>query len=684
MSELVNLFEEILNENPNQAIKFLKDKNLDPTVNPKGKEILDAITGFTKGDGYTALLTKFHIDENLNFEYLQSLYQRLKDNKSDLNRLPIPVVNYKSSIELVNDLYNLGYQKVIRKLYKSLSPLLQRQMDNLKSNDGLWTALRNVAIEFFKLSTEHQRQFMKKAFSYKSLATFSVSLRNYVEAVKGGIDYDSIKSKINATENAFLIYDNPKKGIIIAHIYSFDAANELGCTTAWCIAKDIERFKEYKEYNNYYFYIWDYNYPIDDPNFFIATAYNLTNPESSKTHEHTDDGILNLSVVLNEKKLDFRIFQNYLFEFKKTEQSLHKSQGGLAQALRNKNIDQILEIIDNSAIAEQYRMKPYETRLSYEKEIDLRISKKAMIDMLNLGDQFESISYAAEGVDSGSWDSQEAEYMNHGLNNENLNITINVAKMLGVSAKEYSSFKDTEGAISSFLENYGMSSVVENYLSDYSDAQAEAEHQAARALVDQIPFDVLGGKFEINAMKEYYDKNNLTADNFDELIEEIKTKLPEFSWEELAEARYTEADLSRLNENFKDKMEAIITDIETDNENPYYERAHIMRESINYLEKLGFKITNNAEDEIARLGLPNMSITVTSLESKPIDDDNYTIIVYATIEYNKFYYQKKKTPLPHTKKVKVPLTSLRNYIYQYQLPFKELKEQIYKVIFNIN
>ena len=98
------LFEELLNENPNQAIRFLKDRNLNPTTNHIGKKIFDDIVNITKGDGYTFLLLKFYFRDGIPLPDIENFHKFLRENKLYLNKLPKPVVEYDSFAKLKKDI----------------------------------------------------------------------------------------------------------------------------------------------------------------------------------------------------------------------------------------------------------------------------------------------------------------------------------------------------------------------------------------------------------------------------------------------------------------------------------------------------------------------------------------------------------------------------------------------------
>jgi len=661
MQELSILFEDILNENPNQAIKFLKDKKLDPGTNNKGKQILDSILNITRGDGFTILLTKIHINERMPFNELQQLYTYLRQHKNELTRLPKPVVNYETYRGLMNDIDNLFGDIKTNWLLKQLSATLRQQAQSLNAQET--AKFSHLAKSFGMLKPDDQRHFMKKVFGFKDIHTFMDNITKYMIEVANKQDYNTTKEKIETTTGAFLAYDNPQQDILIAHINSFDAMKALGCTSAWCIARDMTRYRQYKSGRNYYFLIWDYNYPINDSNFFIATAYNPGNPMSSKTHEHIGDISLHLSNVLEQKKLDENIFINYIEEFKKKQSDEYEGTSGLANALKESDTDALIDLLQNSATIQEYQTTTPTVNWSREK-IEIGIDKEGMKKMLELGEEFDYInSVGSYYSNSGDYyESEEANYMHGGLSQENIKLLVQLAKTLGVPRSIYNKFKNTENVIANFLEQHELNNLIETYLTEYSDAQSEAEKNAAKELIDKIPFDVDDGSFRIDEMFQYYVDNELTADNFDELINQIKNILPDFDYDSISEARYTDMDLDELNRTFKVELLNIISDIETDEDNPIYVRARMLRDANEFLQKLGFKLLRD-EGKIAKLSTNSGTIVISNVGLEDEEDPTSRIMAVATLW--------PKGTGRDSKKIKVPLTSIKNYINQPQLPLQE-------------
>jgi len=666
MNELVNLFETILNENPNQAIKFLKEKNLDPNITPRGKKILDLINGITKGDGYTALLTRFYVSDQINSDDLRKLHEFLRTNKDLLTRLPWPVVNYVSYRKLRNDIEALEDQKVIKRLYNQLSPSLKQQFYQL--NEISRQQIKELAKKFEMLKPDKQRHFMKKVFGYKNIYVFSDNLQTYINAVQNEQDYESTKQKILSTDKAALVYDNPEQDILIAYIGSFEASKSLGCTSAWCITRDTSRFRQYKKAGQKYFFIWDYNYPINDPNFFIATAYDEKNPDNSRTHEHLEDKQINLKDVFDSKKLNYDILNNFIEKYNAERLAAYENVGGLFKALNDNDNNAIIELIDASEQIQEHRdSDPY---ISHNGTVELGIKKDSLKDILELGSEYDYISNTASSYYndySRNYDSDESNYMANALNADNMNLILDIAKKIGIPKRIYNKFKNEEGALSSFLKKYGFEGVVDTYLSEYSNAESAAEEAAAKELIAKIPFDVNDGSFNIDSMLTYYVDNELTANNFDELFTQIKEKLPDFSYDDISSARYEDIDLDELNRMVKNDLENILINIESDEGHPYYERALTIKMANDELKNMGFKILNN-DKGIGEIKLKNVTIRVKNVERKEEDDGSYKIMASVYLIYNAKFYSKIGHEVPKSRAIKIPFTSLKHYIDQLELP----------------
>jgi hypothetical protein len=263
--------------------------------------------------------------------------------------------------------------------------------------------------------------------------------------------------------------------------------------------------------------------------------------------------------------------------------------------------------------------------------------------------------------------------MQNGLNQDNMNLILDIAKKIGIPKKIYGKFKDEEGALSSFLRKYGFEGVIDTYLSEYGDAQSDAEEAAAKELINKIPFNVDDGSFSIDSMLTYYVDNELTANNFDELFIQIKEKLPDFSYDDISTARYEDTDLDELNRVIKNDLEKILIDIETEENHPYYLRAQTLETAYDELRKMGFKLSKDG-DIIGELKLKSLTIQVKNVEREEQDDGSYRIMAKLYLKYNPKFYSKIGQEVPKTRTATIPLTSIKYYIDQLELPI--IKEHL--------
>lgn len=671
------LNEGILLENPNQAVKFLKDKDLDPATNPEGKKIINLINGFTRGDGYTNIMTRFYVNDKLPLDDLKKLHEYLKQNKEQTKRLPKPVVNYEKYRELFDDIQNLESMRTLKKLYNELPAYLKQQHQKLSEIEQ--QKLKELAGRYANLTKEQQDFFIRKIRGYKDIRIFIDNLNNYIYAIENKEDYNSVKQKIEATENAHVAYDNPEQNIVIAHINSFDASKTLGCTTSWCLAKDPSRYREYRRGGNYYFFIWDFSYSAENMNYLVGTAFNYENPSGSNTHGK-DNTTLKFGDVVKNKNIDIELLKRYIDGYRENLAKYYKTTTGLLAALSNfnENPDELVEIIRNSEFIRTNGTSDAVNVVSnyYDDGIvELGLTKEQLIDILELGDEFENIQSAANSsYESGYYDTEEANYMIHGINADNLKLINDLANKVGYPKEKIGKFNEDD-EINNFLEEYGFDSISEEYVSEYASARDDAEQNAAKEIVDEVPFDIDEGTFKPSEMLEYMHERDIKIDNFDELIEKVIENLPDISWDTISEAGYQNMDLDNLNKTIKDQLERIIYDVENDEDSEHYIKAKGMHVLNAELEKLGF--TREIQgDAIAGKEMKHANVFITD---KEINQEGDEVYVNLLVKHKPNFYKKTGAPKPKDRKYKIPIDQLKNYIDQLQIPYLDEAKLIHLI-----
>lgn len=670
-NNIENLISEevLLFENPNQAIKFLRDNKLDPFTTPKGKQILHTITGITRGDGYTYLLTKFFVNEKMPLADIKKLYDFIKQNKEIVNKLPKPAISYEKYRDLRNAFDDIVSMTVAKKLYNQLPALLKKQYETLEVKQK--QTFKELAGSYIKLTPDQQKFFTSKIAGYKDINVLMDGLKNYIIAIENKEDYESILHKLQNTPDVIIAYADPVKEIIIAHILSFEASQKVGCTTKWCITKDMARWREYKQGGNKYFYLWDFNYPSDDINYMVGIAYNPKKPEYSRTHLK-DDKQTNLDSVINDRGLNYDIFNNYLEKFNAEQAANMSSVSGLFDALKTftDNPEKLVDIVAGSEFIKEYGNS--ENVEADHNTLYLGIKKEKLKEALELGDEYDYVKSVASSYnyDSGNYDSDEANYMYGGLNKDNMELMIDLAKKLGVPKETYNEFPNKEGAINDFLEKYGLEDIADEYVSEYSQARDTAEQNEANKQIEKIPFDMDDASFIVSEMISYINDNSITANNFDELFDKIKENLPEFTYESISEAGYQDMDLDSLNSTIKHILESKIDDIENDEDNPLYIKAQLIRNVEEEIKNLGFTLTD--DEKYGYREFPDKTITINDANYED-DATDYSeekkAMLNITLTYNPKFYKKKKMQQPKDRTINVPLSKLRNYINQYEIPY---------------
>lgn len=659
-------------ENVNQTKNFLKSKNLDPNTNTTGKNIFDTITGITRGDGYTYLLTRFYLNDNVPIERLKNLHDYIKQNKTILTKLPKPILSYETYEELYQDIIDFEGNRFLKKLINELPLNLRKQYETL--NDDEKNIIKNAADDYYsKLTKDHRRYFMDSISGYKDIGVVINNLVGYIHAVVSGQDYFSIKKKIENTPDTEIVYDDLNKKILIAHIKTFESSTILGCTTKWCISRDKEHWNSYRRGGKNIFFIWDFNYTPNNDYYLVGVAYYRKKPEHSATHVKGNDKV-SLGAILKSKGLTYDIFDNYIDELIKSK--LNVNDIDLMDALMNydDNPDLLINVISNSNIINSFNTSD---GVSYDDDVVyLGLSDTEMADMLEIDyDGFNYIYAISNGRYYYEVDDDELNYMYNRLDNDTIALVKKLLKKIGVSDEMIGNISE-EGVLKNLFEKMGWGEMFDEYIYYINDAINVAMREKALRILNEIPFDIVNGSFIVGNMISYMEKHHITAHNFDELIDEIKNNLPEISYEALNDVIYDNnvLDLRYLNGYVLDFVGDII-------QNNEYWLQNKLIDIIKVLHKWGFEVLIGKNYAVKEY--KNMKIIVNDID---VDENINDTIVTATLYYNEHYYHNiLGKPKPQNRKIKVPLNKLRNYIQQLEIPFdmNETKSKSRKIIHDV-
>jgi len=290
----------LLFENFNQANSILTKLGKDQT-----DENFQKINSFVKTKGYIGLFTKLFFIDNIPLNRLEHLSMRLDRLKMILPQLKQisgknvdEYINLKdekiSTIEkLEDDLTRLEEDQAKKKIYNELpkswkEELLNTTDEKRKTFDNLSKSLGN--------STEYKNLFRKLA-RLNNIDQLISEMEELLDKIKGGLDYDSIKKKIEEIDEeeglAYIVYD--RNNILVAHINEYKASKLLG-SESWCISSDQEYWNQYVNdedsdgfLQNDIYFIWDFNKKSSDDNHQIGTVRRYKG--FGATHDMKDNSI---------------------------------------------------------------------------------------------------------------------------------------------------------------------------------------------------------------------------------------------------------------------------------------------------------------------------------------------------------------------------------------------------------
>ena len=651
-----------INERPNQAIKFLKQKNLNPETEEKGKEILDNIINITNGDGFTGLLTLFHVNDKLSLDDITELYQYLKNNKEFVKQLPKQIFQYSRYRDLRTDLDNIERKKRARELINRMPSFLKNQAKQLQGME--LQRFYKIAEKFINLTEEQKNKYFEKIAGYRTIEDFIERLEAYIIAIESGDDINTVANNVKNIEGADVVYYNEEKNILIAYVYKFDTSVKLGCTTEWCITRDRHYWNDYKRSGKKYFFIWDFNYPSNDNNFLIGTAYDKKNPEGSQTHIK-DGAQTNLDDVLNDKQLDYSIFDNFIKELQQKYLTSIEGQQGLMQALAGfiKGTDK--EAIVNHIKASEFVTEhgnPDDVEQSINDKIDLGMSEDDLLNAFDIDrDAYDHVngynnnsSYYGYGQDHIDFD-DEPNYMAGILSEENMTRVFELAKMFGLNKEQMETIKNDDGELRKFLDDYGFTDIVDEYNDKLNEAHQTARSNAATEMLETIPINIDDSTIDIHEMLEKIQKKDLTLNTFDEYIENADIDI---DIEGIEEDVYSNLDYDNLNNEMASSLDNKIKELKNPNSEEY-KRVKYHVEGVDLLNKLGFKRDDGHDGWVKNI--PNGAKLVVENFRGPTDKMDEIGAGIRIIDPNRNDLLSGY----------IRLSNLAKYVNQYAIPFRK-------------
>lgn len=300
---------EFINENVQQAKTFLvkkaqqnkkemtgKDTPLDEREirmaenNPEFLKIKEMVRD---NPNWTFLFTKFYFEDEIPFEELQTLYNRLREFRQNLNELPMAPERYatiepdekdqRTGYERLSDgVTQIGLNRIAKKFVDKLPGefVVQNKQardygktvpsmkdEYRRSPNTIKQKVASISQALIELGEDKFNFFVSKIKRYRSLNEVINAANNFISAsnIDGQQKYIealiSVNKKFGEINGAEVVFD--ENNILIVEIRSFQANRVLNANTSHCIKDTQSHWDTYvgdNKYNKQY-YIYNFNLP---------------------------------------------------------------------------------------------------------------------------------------------------------------------------------------------------------------------------------------------------------------------------------------------------------------------------------------------------------------------------------------------------------------------------------------
>jgi hypothetical protein len=240
--------------------------------------------------GWCYIFTYFYYVENVPFEELESIYKKLLDFRSLLNRLPKPLDNNfidtnkaNNNEILVDELEKLNRYRKLKKFLDELPGDMRREFAT--TSDLYKEKIEDLAVAFDEFGKNPetgvvdekekitlQKLFFSKIKRYRVLREVIPQAENYIKGLdnKNVVKFYKVIEKCNemfGVVGADIVFD--EAGILILDIKSFQANKMLNSNTSHCIASYDGHWASYvgteqdNKFNKQY-YIYNFNLSSSD------------------------------------------------------------------------------------------------------------------------------------------------------------------------------------------------------------------------------------------------------------------------------------------------------------------------------------------------------------------------------------------------------------------------------------
>lgn len=286
---IIKKYDSFINENMDQARSIIGKKM---AAFDKLKVLL------AKNLGYIGKFTEYLIEENVVYEDLEELYNKIVDLKSKNTTVDISNLSYEKAldkiIELNNDLLVNSLLSKFPSLQKNLiKERITRGSTKFSFNSIIYNTLLKVA------KKDNLKTFISKVSRYKDFSTLDDALKLFSKDPKNS--KEQVKQLINDI-NSDIVFENDN--IIVVKVDSLADINLLGPDTSWCILGSGQ-WNNYTK-NRLQYIVYDYTKDEFDPKFKIGFTLNKDGSLHA-AHDILDGSALGeLRTVLNDNSITYK------------------------------------------------------------------------------------------------------------------------------------------------------------------------------------------------------------------------------------------------------------------------------------------------------------------------------------------------------------------------------------------
>lgn len=267
-------------------------------MNKEIKEKINTIREELKTKKIDAEIIYKLLEVGIDKDYIYSNYNNYKKIENITNKDGIFLIDYFKKIrkdENIDELkkrYEQFNDQVNKSLYndkkkKLIKPISSSQYKHLFSNEGITTDSLFLELAMLDIDKNYiQDNIAKKIKSFKSSEDLNNALIQIIETFNSW-DFNKNLKKIKESNVKILSSENNK---IIFEVNDFESSAKLG-STMWCITRDNEMFKHYRDDLNRIVFCYDFNKKVQEND--SKTAYIVNAAGNVNSGYYKDDSLIN-------------------------------------------------------------------------------------------------------------------------------------------------------------------------------------------------------------------------------------------------------------------------------------------------------------------------------------------------------------------------------------------------------